>query len=94
VGGPGLVHADAYRLGDVAELDDLDLDASLDKSVIVVEWGRGLAETLADSWLDVRIDRLLGDGSGAGTAALAAAARGATGCPRRLSSHPRRTGGW
>jgi tRNA threonylcarbamoyladenosine biosynthesis protein TsaE len=73
VGGPGLVHADAYRLGDVAELDDLDLDASLDKSVIVVEWGRGLAETLADSWLDVRIDRLLGDGSGAGTAALAAA---------------------
>jgi tRNA threonylcarbamoyladenosine biosynthesis protein TsaE len=73
VGGPGLVHADAYRLGGVAELDDLDLDASLEKSVTVVEWGQGLAETLVDSWLDVRIDRLLGDGSSAGQAALAAA---------------------
>jgi tRNA threonylcarbamoyladenosine biosynthesis protein TsaE len=29
-GGPGLVHVDAYRLGSVAEVDDLDLDASLD----------------------------------------------------------------
>ncbi len=26
-GGPALVHVDAYRLGSVAELDDLDLDA-------------------------------------------------------------------
>ena len=31
VGGPALVHVDAYRLGGVAELDDLDLDASLDE---------------------------------------------------------------
>jgi tRNA threonylcarbamoyladenosine biosynthesis protein TsaE len=43
-GGPALVHVDAYRLGDLAEVDDLDLDASLSESVTVVEWGEGLAE--------------------------------------------------
>ncbi|MFN8193389.1 MAG: tRNA (adenosine(37)-N6)-threonylcarbamoyltransferase complex ATPase subunit type 1 TsaE [Nocardioidaceae bacterium] len=59
--GPDLVHADAYRLGGLAELDDLDLDASLDGAVTVVEWGEGLAESLSDSHLEVRIQRALGD---------------------------------
>src|ERR671914_276392 len=54
-GGPPLVHVDAYRLGGLAEVDDLDLDASLDEAVTVVEWGEGLAEGLADSRLEVRI---------------------------------------
>ena len=45
VAGPDLVHVDAYRLGGLAELDDLDLDTSLDAAVTVVEWGAGLAET-------------------------------------------------
>lgn len=54
-GGPALVHADAYRLGSPAEVDDLDLDADLDRSVTVVEWGGGLVEGLAPSWLDVTI---------------------------------------
>ena len=54
-GGPDLVHADAYRLHGVAELDDLDLDADLDSSVTVVEWGLGVAEALANSRLEVRI---------------------------------------
>ena len=40
--GPALVHVDAYRLGGLAELDDLDLDTSLDDAVTVVEWGEGL----------------------------------------------------
>lgn len=57
----GLVHADAYRLGDTtdprAEIDDLDLDASLDDSVTVVEWGEGLAEHLAESHLRIHLDR-------------------------------------
>ena len=53
VGGPDLVHVDAYRLGGVAELDDLDLDASLDEAVTVVEWGHGLAEGLAEDHLEV-----------------------------------------
>ena len=56
-GGPALVHVDAYRLGGIDELDDLDLDASLDEAVTVVEWGSGIAEGLADSRLEVRIAR-------------------------------------
>jgi tRNA threonylcarbamoyladenosine biosynthesis protein TsaE len=55
-----LVHVDAYRLRDAGgrlELDDLDLDASLPDSVTVVEWGEGLAEGLAEAWLDVRLER-------------------------------------
>jgi len=55
VGGPALVHVDAYRLGGMEELDDLDLDASLEESVTVVEWGTGVAEGLADSRLEIRI---------------------------------------
>src|SRR5438094_5053580 len=39
-----LVHVDAYRLGSVAEVDDLDLDATLDESATVVEWGAGVVE--------------------------------------------------
>ena len=54
-GGPGLVHVDAYRLGSVAEVDDLDLDASLDDCVTVVEWGEGLVEGLAADRLEVTI---------------------------------------
>ncbi|GAA2686047.1 MULTISPECIES: tRNA (adenosine(37)-N6)-threonylcarbamoyltransferase complex ATPase subunit type 1 TsaE [Actinoplanes] len=57
-----MVHADAYRLGDRpdprAEIDDLDLDASADEAVTVVEWGAGLVEQLNDEYLLVRIDRL------------------------------------
>src|SRR5215475_866681 len=54
--GPDLVHADAYRLGSRAEVDDLDLDADLATSVTVVEWGEGLVEDLADSFLTVTIE--------------------------------------
>ena len=64
VGGPALVHVDAYRLGSLAELDDLDLDASVDESVTVVEWGEGKAEVLAEGrpghYL-VRLDRTRAD---------------------------------
>ena len=49
------MHADAYRLGSRAEVDDLDLDADLDSSVTVVEWGEGLVEDLAPSHLEIRI---------------------------------------
>lgn len=65
--GPDLVHVDAYRLRSGGELTDLDLEATADRSVTVVEWGRGLAESLAGfpedpeaSWLDVEIVRALG----------------------------------
>ena len=59
--GPPLVHVDAYRLGGIDELDDLDLDTSLEESVTVVEWGEGVAEGLAESRLEVRIIRALAD---------------------------------
>ncbi|MGC9666660.1 tRNA (adenosine(37)-N6)-threonylcarbamoyltransferase complex ATPase subunit type 1 TsaE [Planosporangium sp. 12N6] len=56
-----LVHVDAYRLGAVpdprAEVDDLDLDATVDESVTIVEWGEGLVEQMVDAYLEVRIDR-------------------------------------
>ena len=58
--GPPLVHVDAYRLGGVAELDDLDLDTSLDEAVTVVEWGEGIAEGLADDRVEVHIERAVG----------------------------------
>lgn len=57
VGGPALVHVDAYRLESLAELDSLDLDASLEDSVTLVEWGEGKAEQLAQDRLVVRIER-------------------------------------
>jgi len=51
------VHVDAYRLSSIAEVDDLDLDACLEESVTVVEWGEGLVEGLAGDRLEVRISR-------------------------------------
>jgi tRNA threonylcarbamoyladenosine biosynthesis protein TsaE len=62
--GPALVHADAYRLGGDLEVDDLDLDASLEDSVTVVEWGEGLVEGLADDRLEISIDRGESDEAG------------------------------
>ena len=57
VGGPALVHVDAYRLSSLDEVDDLDLDASLEDAVTVVEWGEGLAERLSQNHLDVTLHR-------------------------------------
>jgi tRNA threonylcarbamoyladenosine biosynthesis protein TsaE len=53
--GTPLVHADAYRLGSVLELDDLDLDTDTASSVTVVEWGEGLAEGLSADRLEITI---------------------------------------
>ena len=58
-GGPALVHVDAYRLGSFAELEDLDLELSLEDSVTLVEWGAGIAEGLAAEHLDIDIRRSL-----------------------------------
>ncbi|HVQ87951.1 MAG TPA: tRNA (adenosine(37)-N6)-threonylcarbamoyltransferase complex ATPase subunit type 1 TsaE [Actinomycetes bacterium] len=55
--GPDLVHVDAYRLTSLAEVDDLDLDASLDESVTVVEWGDGMVEGLTNTRIVVEISR-------------------------------------
>ncbi|MFC7218903.1 tRNA (adenosine(37)-N6)-threonylcarbamoyltransferase complex ATPase subunit type 1 TsaE [Streptomyces polyrhachis] len=67
-GGPPLVHVDAYRLGGgLDEMEDLDLDVSLPDSVVVVEWGEGKVEELAEDRLHVLIARAVGgstDGAG------------------------------
>jgi tRNA threonylcarbamoyladenosine biosynthesis protein TsaE len=62
-GGRGvpLIHVDAYRLGGIAELDDLDLDTDLLAAAVVVEWGEGLAERLADDHLLIRLQRRADD---------------------------------
>jgi len=54
--GPVLVHADAYRLGSIGEVDDLDLDTDAASAVTVVEWGSGLAEGLAEDRLEISIE--------------------------------------
>ena len=60
VGGPPLVHVDAYRLSSAVELDDLDIDFA--GSVVIVEWGRGMLDGIAPSWLDIEIERPTGAG--------------------------------
>jgi len=50
-----LVHVDAYRLKTAYELDDLDIPFA--SSIVLVEWGKGLTEDIADRWLEVNIER-------------------------------------
>lgn len=70
-GGPDLVHVDAYRLDSAGEVDDIDLEDTVDSAVTVVEWGAGKVEHLADSRLEIVLERAVG----------AAPAGGATGEP-------------
>jgi tRNA threonylcarbamoyladenosine biosynthesis protein TsaE len=51
------VHIDAYRLSNPRELDDLDIDYS--HSISVIEWGKGFTESLAESILEMEIERFL-----------------------------------
>jgi tRNA threonylcarbamoyladenosine biosynthesis protein TsaE len=55
--GPALVHVDTYRMADVVEVADLDLDESVADSVTVVEWGAGLVEALAADRLELVLRR-------------------------------------
>jgi tRNA threonylcarbamoyladenosine biosynthesis protein TsaE len=90
-GGPALVHADAYRLASPAEVDDLDLDASLETSVTVVEWGGGLVEGLAADRLEVSITLATPEpgGTGPGESAVMPGRTGPEQEPRtvRLEGH-------
>jgi tRNA threonylcarbamoyl adenosine modification protein YjeE len=91
VGGAPLVHVDAYRLGSAMELDDLDID--LDHSIVVVEWGRGLVDRIADSWWEIELEREWGGtgvDSACGTSGPAAAEMDAA--APRLVTLTRRTG--
>ena len=57
---PSLLHVDAYRLESVFELDDLDLDALMEESVAVIEWGRGKVEVLSTDRLEIEVIRPVG----------------------------------
>lgn len=52
-----LVHVDAYRLGDAADVERLGLEDYLGRArLTVVEWGRGLAELYPDAmWLELSL---------------------------------------
>jgi tRNA threonylcarbamoyladenosine biosynthesis protein TsaE len=67
-----LVHVDAYRLGATVDVDDLDLDASVEDSATVVEWGEGLVEGLSEHRLEVRIERPTTDADETRTVTLSA----------------------
>lgn len=56
VGGPAMIHVDAYRIEGLDDLETLDLDSTLDDSVTVVEWGEGKTESLSAERLEIRIE--------------------------------------
>lgn len=60
VGGPDLIHADAYRISDLEDLETLDLDSSLADSVTVVEWGEGKTEGMSSERLEIAVVRATG----------------------------------
>jgi len=50
------VHADVYRLGSVAEFEDLEItDDALD-GVVVIEWGDAVADSLAPDFITIHIE--------------------------------------
>ena len=55
--GPDLIHVDAYRLTSLEEVDALDLDSSMERSVTLVEWGQDKVEGLAEDRLEISVDR-------------------------------------
>ena len=69
-GGVPLVHVDAYRLSSALELDDLDIDFA--RSVVVVECGSGMLDGVAESWLEVAIERPTGANESSADSAAAA----------------------
>jgi len=54
--GDQLSHLDAYRLRDAAEAEDLDLDALMDQSAMVVEWAERIKAVLPKEalWVAMR----------------------------------------
>jgi len=72
VGGPALVHVDAYRLESLDEVDALDLDALLPESVVFVEWGENMVEHLSADRLEITLTRPRGARTGPSPAGNAA----------------------
>jgi len=62
-----MVHADMYRVGSSAEVEDLDRPAESTDAVLVVEWGDAVEQAFGD---DVLLVRLSVDGTGVRTITL------------------------
>lgn len=60
VGGPDLIHADAYRITDLEDLETLDLDSTIDECVTIVEWGEGKTEAMSEARLEINVTRAMG----------------------------------
>lgn len=54
-GDPPVVHIDAYRIGSLAEMADLDVDVPA--SIVLAEWAAPYASALSDSWLEIVVER-------------------------------------
>ncbi len=63
-GGLALVHADAYRITDLDDLETVDLDSTTQDTVTVIEWGEGKTEQLSDDRLEIVIERAEGTAAG------------------------------
>ena len=55
--GHSFIHIDAYRLGDISDIADLDLDTQIDTGIVVAEWGEGFLENLGTT-INVKLDIL------------------------------------
>lgn len=75
-GGPDLVHVDAYRLATPGEIDDIDLENTMDSSVTVVEWGVDRVEHLAASRLEIALVRAVGAAAEMAAETMAGAEQG------------------
>ena len=53
-----LVHADVYRLGSMAEFDDLELPDSASDGVLLIEWGTAVAGGVPEDHLVIHIEVL------------------------------------
>lgn len=51
-----MVHADIYRVGSSAEIEDLDLTVEAADGVLVVEWGQAAEQSFTDDHLVVRFE--------------------------------------
>jgi tRNA threonylcarbamoyladenosine biosynthesis protein TsaE len=52
-----IVHADLYRIGDVAELEGLGWDELVARAVVVVEWGARFGDAIGTDRLEVALER-------------------------------------
>ncbi len=87
--GPDLIHADAYRISNLEDLETLDLDSSLADSVTVVEWGEGKTEAMSAERLEIAVVR--GTGGTAGRAEGAIDLETMDDGERRVELRPRGT---